>query len=1054
MARPVKPRIAAPHPWWALAGSALLLGACSSNSPRHLPGDNEPTLRALRGRSVPVDNTQRLASDEDRALRAWRELLAAQPTAPQRAQALRRLGDLEMDRSDARLAGPDSDAANATTAAGAPDYKAAIKGYQDYLKAYPDDPDNDRVLYQLARAHEQGGDLDTALAVLDRLVARYPDTAVRDEAQFRRGELLFTARRYPAAEQAYARVLASPDANPYRDRALYMQGWAQFKQARLEPALASFLGVLDGKLAHTNNALPLDALPGLSRGDRELVEDSFRVVSLALENLQGAASIPPLMTNPARQSYEVRLHQQLAALYLKQDRPKDAADTCLAFVKRHPLDAQAPAMQSQVIEIFGAAGFEQLALQAKQAFVEQYAAQGEFAKANPAAWQQARPLVRTHLNELARHYHAAAQRQHLPADVAMAVRWYRESLQAFPDEADAAQRQFLLAELLLDHQRPAEAAEAFERSAYGYPAHARSADAGYSALLALARQERDAGTDARPALRRQGVSSALRFAAAFPADARTAPVLANAADTLYQLGDSTQAQAVATQVLALQPAAPAEQRRVALNVLSHTAFAAGEFAQAEQHTRAVLGLTPDNATGRNAVSDRLAAALYKQAEQARDAGRQREAAALFAKVAQDAPQSPVRVAAQFDAAAQWLALKDWAAATALLEDFRTRFPADPLQAQVPARLALAYTEQGRWAAAAAEVEKLATAERDAAKARELWWQAAELLDKAQAAPGQAPSATVASRKQAASAWERVLRQGPQRLAVATEARARLALFARQDGASARELAWQRELFETEAAGGEARTARTRLLGAQAALALAAPQFESYRKVALVEPLQKSLKTKRTQMDATLKAYAVAADSGVAEVVTSATFHTAALYQDFGRALLDSQRPKKLSKLELEQYNVLLEEQAFPFEEKAIELHELNADQSTRGVYDEWVQRSFTALRTLRPARWGKEERTDASGSALAALNAQAIAQRQQGEFAQARATWEKALAQDPAYATALLNLGVLLDLYLGDAPAAQARFEAYLALQPGGDPQVAKWLTDVKNRRPTKKEPS
>ena len=38
----------------------------------------------------------------------------------------------------------------------------------------------------------------------------------------------------------------------------------------------------------------------------------------------------------------------------------------------------------------------------------------------------------------------------------------------------------------------------------------------------------------------------------------------------------------------------------------------------------------------------------------------------------------------------------------------------------------------------------------------------------------------------------------------------------------------------------------------------------------------------------------------------------------------SERPKKLSKAELEQYNVLLEEQAFPFEEKAAELHEVNA----------------------------------------------------------------------------------------------------------------------------------
>ena len=75
---------------------------------------------------------------------------------------------------------------------------------------------------------------------------------------------------------------------------------------------------------------------------------------------------------------------------------------------------------------------------------------------------------------------------------------------------------------------------------------------------------------------------------------------------------------------------------------------------------------------------------------------------------------------------------------------------------------------------------------------------------------------------------------------------------------------------------------------------------------------------------------VAADYGVAEVTTAATFHTAALYQDFGKAMLASQRPKKLSKAELEQYNVMLEEQAFPFEEKATELHEVNATRAADG----------------------------------------------------------------------------------------------------------------------------
>ena len=159
-------------------------------------------------------------------------------------------------------------------------------------------------------------------------------------------------------------------------------------------------------------------------------------------------------------------------------------------------------------------------------------------------------------------------------------------------------------------------------------------------------------------------------------------------------------------------------------------------------------------------------------------------------------------------------------------------------------------------------------------------------------------------------------------------------------------------------GGNARTDRTRYLGAMGALTLAEPALAEYRKVALIEPLAKQLKLKKAKMEDVLKAYAAVSEYGVAEATTAATFQTAALYQDFGKAMLASQRPKKLSKAELEQYNVLLEEQAFPYEEKAIELHEANAKRASEGVYGPWVKKSFTALGELRPVRYGKTERSE------------------------------------------------------------------------------------------------
>jgi hypothetical protein len=204
----------------------------------------------------------------------------------------------------------------------------------------------------------------------------------------------------------------------------------------------------------------------------------------------------------------------------------------------------------------------------------------------------------------------------------------------------------------------------------------------------------------------------------------------------------------------------------------------------------------------------------------------------------------------------------------------------------------------------------------------------------------------------------------QPLEPAIEARWRMAGIAKAEAQPAQELALMQDIFHADQGGGDARSPRTRFLGGMASLALAVPVFEAYRKVELVEPLAKQLKLKKSRLEEVLKAYALAADYGVAEVSTAATYQVASLYQDFGHALMNSQRPKKLSTKELEQYDLMLEEQAFPFEEKAIELHELNARRAREGMYDDWVKRSFAALRELKPVRYAKNERVEGAIDAI------------------------------------------------------------------------------------------
>jgi tetratricopeptide (TPR) repeat protein len=74
-----------------------------------------------------------------------------------------------------------------------------------------------------------------------------------------------------------------------------------------------------------------------------------------------------------------------------------------------------------------------------------------------------------------------------------------------------------------------------------------------------------------------------------------------------------------------------------------------------------------------------------------------------------------------------------------------------------------------------------------------------------------------------------------------------------------------------------------------------------------------------------------------------------------------------------------------------------------------------------------------------------VSHRHAGQFAKAQAAYERALQEDNNLAAAALNLGILQDVYQGDAAKALPWYERYLLLSPG-DANVSKWVADVKKR--------
>ena len=898
------------------------------------------TIKDLDAQQVEIDPQPPKGVDNTKTMESYKRFLDLNAgDAALREEAMRRLGDLNLESSESERIEHElatNEGLRATE---------AIHLYSALLKAYPNYERNDSVLYQLARAYELNAQPDKALATLDKLVASFPKSHYIDEAQFRRGEILFSNKAYPAAQGAYEAVIKFGSASGFYNQSLYKHGWSLFKQGESERSLESFSGVLDSVLVSKTNAKALVDIDSLSKPNRELVEDTFRVMSITFSYLDGPKTIADFTRHHRLRPYSYLMYARLGDLYMEKERYTDAADSYRAFVSQDRTNEHAPLLEMQAIEAYSKGGFPQLVLQGKKEFVENYSFGTAYWRGrDPKSEPKVVAVLKTNLKDVAQYYHAQAQRSKDVADYQEAAKWYRSYLTSFPDDPDSAVTNFLLADTLFESKQYLDAAHEYENTAYHYGAHEKAAAAGYAAIVAYGKQEDTLTGEARAALHAKDIDSSLKFAQSFPAHPESAQVLTRAATDLYAAKDYARASAAAEALLARQPAVDPPKQRIAWTVIGNSNFDQGTFDKAEAAYTHAQALMPANDPERSVIVERLAASIYRQGEQKSKSGDAAAAVEDFLRVAKLAPDSKVRANADFDAAALLVTQKQWDRAIPVLEGFRHNFPQSPLQADVTRDLAVAYSESNHPAQAAVEFEAIAASPKESADVqREATLQAADLYDKA------------GNTQKSRTMLEAFVKHFPQPLNPAMEARNRLSLIAAKSGDYAARDAWLRDIVAADRAAGAARTDRSRALAAKATLSLAAPAREEFKSIKLVAPLKKSLTEKRKAMEAALKGYEQAADYQVAEVTTAATFESAELYRQLAKDLLSSERPKNLKKDELEQYDVLLEEQAFPFEEKAIKLHEVNAGRAKDGNYDEWVQKSFAALAQLNPGRYGKVE---------------------------------------------------------------------------------------------------
>ena len=838
-------------------------------------------------------------------------------------------------------------------------YGAAINAYNSLLKKYPNDLENEDTLYHLAKAYEFDGHENKALDTLQHLIQQYPQGGRIAEVYFRKGDIHFKRQEYREAELAYAAVTQHGSDSKFANNAMYLLGWTRYKQSDYDGGLVAFNQVLDRVVPDNGR------LEGMSKVNKALAEDTLRIVSLSLSYAGGANKIKEIFSQAGdAPRYAWLLYSNLGGLYLEKERYEDSADAYRAFVEEEPESDLAPVMHAKMIRAYVDGDFPQQVMPEKERYVANYGIYSDFWRTKAeSVKQEVLPTLKTYIDELARHYHGTAQKlakskkkgaaENWNAKFAKAASFYLQYIETFPSDGKAPDMMYMAAEASFDGGFYEQAASFYHKTAYEYKHPKQAANAGYAVIVSnqklvdgFSSSNNDTSnndtSNKLTELQKRSVDSKLQFVSVFPADKRSSAVMASASEELFALKDYQRALDVAKSIVESKTQTDRALSRTAFGVIAKSYFELGNLMSSEQAFVQQLTFI-DDAEQKNKVLEKIAIIAYKQGEKAVEANALEEAVEHFLRVKQLAPKSKVRVAAQFDASTHLISMKNYARAIVELEELKAQFPKHKLSLTVPRKLAFVYEQDGQFERAASEYLFLYHNDADADVRREALFTAAELnrrLERSDLALTQ---------------FKKWAHQYEQPFAMRMEARFQIASIYEDQRDMNRHLYWLRRIIDADQKADDDRNERSMYLAAWANAKYGDYWTWEFNNVRLRNPLDKYLPRKQEKLKNAQERYEKAAAYGITEFTAKASYSIANLYGRFSQELINAPKPKGLSALEMEEYEMILEEQAIPFEDIALEIHQGNIERAWEGQYNEWVAASFDAMRKLNPIRFDKPE---------------------------------------------------------------------------------------------------
>jgi tetratricopeptide (TPR) repeat protein len=891
-------------------------------------GDMRPVFLKFESRPMPAISPSEVA-------RRYHRLFLHSDEPEVRIDALNRLSNIR-DKSGEDIGFSPSEEQTV--------YREAISSYESILERGSFGGRLDELLYQMAKAHALTGHHEESIQRLKQLVGLYPDSALVPEARFRMAESAFAAGRYAEAETGYQLLVESGENGELSTKARYMLGWSQFKQGggAWDRAANTFVTVLDEFLP------TVQSLENVSESSVDTIDDTFRVLALMAVRKHGPDTLMSWLDESHMRSWAHLLFDRLADYYAVLGQTEASVAVNEAFVRYAPDHPKVPAFLLQVVDVWQRAGQPERVRGARAEFVARFGSDAGYDSLHPSEQEKWQSFSRM----LADFQYSRGANLATTGDVGTAEASFTSAAGYYEGLARRSVRAGELLRLAGDARLQAgqfpEALANFRRAAYEVANYNEAADAGWAAvsLLREGLEGRQTSQGFAPGLAEVS-AEADRYTERFSGDPRNTGLMADLSARWLSAGEHQRALDYSARVITSAEAAPLEHY-AAWQVTAKVRQQQNEYGLAERAWRQALDLAensdignpPNDPTGGDEVASirkQLATVVYRQGERAAASSKTQEAVRHFRRVGSVLPGSDLAVKGRYDAANTLLKASDWPAAIHDLESFRSDFPGHELVSGISEKLVHAWISSGQQALAASELLQMAEGQPDPWEFR---LRAAALLHEA----GNVAERNALYRDYLATGI--AAEEGAGHLQLQTMRYRLMESGVEEDD-------WRAALVSAEL-DSPWHSPETLEWASRASLVLGARAAAAFTSIELTHPLEDSLARKQSALETARQRFLDAEALGGEAVLSESLYRRAELYRGLARDLMASSVPADLNELETMQYQMLLEEEAYPFEEKAIRLHTENHRRITSRGYDPWIGRSLGVLADLHPGRYERK----------------------------------------------------------------------------------------------------